>query len=156
MNGRLKELRKALHLTQKAFAERIGAKQNTIATYEMGRNNPSDPVIHSICIAFGVNEDWLRNGAGDMFVTPAAFSLDEYAAANSLNSVEISIIRGFMELDPETRQAIYNIFSNAFKENDVDDTIGQKDILKYDEIPTAAEFEENYTTVDMKNNKDIG
>ena len=68
MNERLKELRKALHLTQKVFAERIGAKQNTIATYEMGRNNPSDPVIQSICIAFGVNEDWLRNGVGDMFL----------------------------------------------------------------------------------------
>lgn len=119
MNERLKELRKALHLTQKAFAEKIGAKQNTVATYEMGRNNPSDPVIHSICIAFGVNENWLRNGVGDMFVTPATFSLDEYAAANSLNNVEISIIRGFMELDLETRRAIYNIFSNAFSENNV-------------------------------------
>ena len=117
MNERLKELRKALHLTQKVFAERIGAKQNTIATYEMGRNNPSDPVIHSICIAFGVNEDWLRNGVGDMFVTPATFSLDEYAQVNKLNKTEISIIRGFMELDPATRQAIYNIFVNAFNEN---------------------------------------
>ena len=84
MNERLKELRKALHLTQKAFAGKIGAKQNTVATYEMGRNNPSDPVIHSICIAFGVNENWLRNGVGDMFVTPATFSLDEYAAAKYL------------------------------------------------------------------------
>ena len=33
MNERLKELRKALHLTQKAFAEKIGAKQNTISKY---------------------------------------------------------------------------------------------------------------------------
>lgn len=114
MNERLKELRKSLHLTQKAFAEKIGAKQNTIATYEMGRNNPSDPVIHSICIAFGVNEDWLRNGTGDMFVVPDAFSLDEYAVANNLTKTEISIIRGFMELDPSVRNAIYGIFKNAF------------------------------------------
>lgn len=151
MNERLKELRKALHLTQKAFAEKIGAKQNTIATYEMGRNNPSDPVIHSICIAFGVNENWLRNGVGDMFITPASFSLDEYAIANSLNKTEISIIRGFMELNPDTRQAIYNVFSNAF--NDEED-----DILKYDEIPTAAEIEANYSPIATKDlkGKNIG
>lgn len=151
MNERLKELRKALHLTQKAFAEKIGAKQNTIATYEMGRNNPSDPVIHSICIAFGVNENWLRNGVGDMFITPASFSLDEYAIANSLNKNEISIIRGFMELNPDTRQAIYNVFSNAF--NDEED-----DILKYDEIPTAAEIEANYSPIAAKDlkGKNIG
>ena len=151
MNERLKELRKALHLTQKAFAEKIGAKQNTIATYEMGRNNPSDPVIHSICIAFGVNENWLRNGVGDMFITPASFSLDEYAIANSLNKTEISIIRGCMELNPDTRQAIYNVFSNAF--NDEED-----DILKYDEIPTAAEIEANYSPIAAKDlkGKNIG
>lgn len=117
MNKRLKELRKALHLTQKAFAEKIGAKQNTIATYEMGRNNPSDPIIHSICIAFGVNEEWLRNGVGEMFIDSATFSLDEYAQSNRLSKTEISIIRGFMELDQETRQAIYDIFANAINEN---------------------------------------
>ncbi len=114
MNERLKQLRKALHLTQKAFAEKIGAKQNTIATYEMGRNNPSDPVIRSICVAFNVNEEWLRTGNGNMFLTPAAFSLDEYAVANSLTDRELLIIRGFMELEPSVRSAIYNIFKNAF------------------------------------------
>lgn len=156
MNERIKQLRKVLGLTQQEFAERIGIKRNAVANYETGRNEPIGSVVNLICKEYNVNPDWLSNGAGDMFVTPAAFSLDEYAAANSLNSVEISIIRGFMELDPDMRQAVYNIFVNAFKENDVDDTIGQKDILKYDEIPTAAEIEENYTTVDMNNKKDIG
>lgn len=171
MNERLKKLRKTLHLTQKAFAERIGAKQNTIATYEMGRNNPSDPVIHSICIAFCVNENWLRNGDGEMFLTPATFSLDEYAKANKLNETEISIIRNFMELDPETRQSIYNIFANAFTKDDTTtqdkpqksketySSFDENDILKYDEIPTAAEIEANYSPIsadDLEKGKNIG
>ena len=63
---RIKEVRKSEGLTQQKFAERIGAKQNTIAQYEIGRNTPIDPVITSICREFRVNETWLRTGAGTM------------------------------------------------------------------------------------------
>lgn len=68
MKERLKQLRKALELTQQTFADRIGMKQNTIAQYEMGRTIPSDAIIFSICREFNVNETWLRTGEGDMFI----------------------------------------------------------------------------------------
>lgn len=68
MKDRLKKLRKTLDLTQQAFADRIGMKQNTIAQYEMGRTIPSDAIIFSICREFNVNENWLRTGEGDMFM----------------------------------------------------------------------------------------
>lgn len=67
MKERIRKLRKTLDLTQKAFAERIGMKSNTIATYEMGRAIPSDPAINNICKEFGVREQWLRDGIGEMF-----------------------------------------------------------------------------------------
>lgn len=63
---RIKELRKSEGLTQQRFADRLGLKQNTVATYEMGRSVPIDPIITSICREFGVNEDWLRHGIGKM------------------------------------------------------------------------------------------
>ena len=107
MKDRIKQLRKALGMTQQKFADAIGVKQNTVAQYEIGRNEPIDSVVNLICKEYNVNPDWLRNGSGEMFIDPATFSLDEYAQANKLNKTEISIIRGFMELDPETRQAIY-------------------------------------------------
>ena len=68
MNGRLRKLRKALDHTQQDFADRIGSKRNTVAKYETGDNAPSAAVIHSICREFNVNEEWLRTGAGDMFL----------------------------------------------------------------------------------------
>lgn len=68
MNERLKRLRKALDLTQQDFADRIGSKRNTVAKYETGTNVPSTAVISSICRVFNVNEEWLRNGVGDMFL----------------------------------------------------------------------------------------
>ena len=68
MSERLKKLRKALDLTQQEFADRLGIKRNTVAQYEIGRNEPIDAVIISICREFNVNEEWLRTGKGDMFL----------------------------------------------------------------------------------------
>lgn len=68
MNERLKKLRKELDMTQQEFAEGIGIKRNTMATYESGRNEPIDAVISLICTKYNVNENWLRTGEGEMFV----------------------------------------------------------------------------------------
>lgn len=68
MNERIKNLRKTLGFTQQEFAERIGVKRNTIAQYEIGRNEPIDSVVNLICKEYNVNEDWLRNGTGEMFI----------------------------------------------------------------------------------------
>lgn len=67
MDERIKELRKALGLTQQKFADAIGVRQNTVAQYEMGRNPPNDTVITLICREFNVSEAWLRTGEGEMF-----------------------------------------------------------------------------------------
>ena len=68
MNKRLKEVRKALGLTQQEFADTIGSKRNTIAKYETETNVPSTAVISLICSKFNVNEEWLRTGKGEMFI----------------------------------------------------------------------------------------
>mgnify|MGYP000771054184 CR=1 FL=1 len=67
MNERLKKLRKELDMTQQEFADSIGIKRSTMATYESGRNEPIDAVISLICRQHGVNEKWLRSGEGEMF-----------------------------------------------------------------------------------------
>lgn len=66
MKDRIKKVRKDSGLTQKEFAERLGIKQNTVASYEMGRIGVSDSVRISICREFGINEQWLREGIGEM------------------------------------------------------------------------------------------
>lgn len=68
MNERIKELRKQLHMTQQEFAAKVGIKRNTVAQYEIGRNEPTDTVIKLICATFNVNEEWLRTGTGQMLV----------------------------------------------------------------------------------------
>lgn len=67
MQNRIRELRKHFNLTQAAFGERIAVKANTITNYEAGHRVPSDSIIRSICLEFGVSEMWLRTGEGEMF-----------------------------------------------------------------------------------------
>lgn len=67
LKSRIKQLRKEIGLTQVDFGEKIGVKGNTVTNYETGLRNPTDAVILSICREFDVNEDWLRNGTGEMF-----------------------------------------------------------------------------------------
>ena len=68
MNERIKKLRRTLDLTQQEFADKIGIKRNSLANYETGRNTPIDAIVVSICREFNVNEEWLRNGIGEMFL----------------------------------------------------------------------------------------
>ena len=68
MKDRIKKIRKELDLTQQEFADRIGIKRGGVANYEIGRNDPADSVISLICREFNVNEQWLRDGTGEMFI----------------------------------------------------------------------------------------
>lgn len=67
MNKRIRELRKALSMTQTEFGIKIGIKQGSIAAYENGIRTPIDAVILSICREFNVSETCLRTGKGEMF-----------------------------------------------------------------------------------------
>lgn len=106
IGDRLKKLRKELDLTQAAFASRIGSVQNTVTGYESGRRNPSAPVISLICREFGVSEDWLRTGAGEMFAPKSESALDTLAEERHLSRSEKILIEKILNLKPELRQGI--------------------------------------------------
>lgn len=56
---RLKELRSSLNLTQKEFAEKIGASTVSISSYEIGTKTPSLDMLLTISKTFNVSIDWL-------------------------------------------------------------------------------------------------
>ena len=71
MQNRIREVRKARHMTQADFGAKIGVRGNTVTGYENGQRVPSDAVIVSICREFHVDEHWLRTGDGKMFTATA-------------------------------------------------------------------------------------
>ncbi|WPK10740.1 helix-turn-helix transcriptional regulator [Lysinibacillus louembei] len=70
-NQRVKEIRLALNLSQAKFATAIAISNGYIAGIELGNRKVNDRLIKLICSTFNVNENWLKNGEGDMFKNPA-------------------------------------------------------------------------------------
>lgn len=69
MNTRISQVRKAVGITQEKFAKKIGLTRNFVWMIEKGERIPSDRTIADICREFSVNENWLRTGEGEMFIT---------------------------------------------------------------------------------------
>lgn len=87
MNKRIRELRKALNLSQKDFAEKIGLKQNAISYMEKSGSTVTEQNIKTICFQFNVNENWLRTGFGKMFLENAKKQKEFFDVFNELSPV---------------------------------------------------------------------
>lgn len=123
MNERIKKLRKELDMTQQKFGACIGIKGNTVAQWESGRNEPPDSAITFICKEFNVNEEWLRNGTGEMFVPVPSSALDALAAEFGLDKASYIAIEKFLDLSSEMREGLISYFkevATALNEADQD------------------------------------
>jgi len=67
INQRIKELRGKLGLNQRDFSKLLSLSGGYIAGIEVNLRKVNDRVIRLIISEFGVNEDWLRFGNGDIF-----------------------------------------------------------------------------------------
>ena len=107
MKNRIKEIRKNNKLTQVEFGEKIGVKGNTITNYENGLRTPSDAVIFSICREFGINEEWLRTGTGDM-LQPIQDRFSFYLGQIKAGDDDFikDLIETYMELDQISKDAL--------------------------------------------------
>ena len=108
MNERLKELRKTIGLTLSQFGERLGVSKSAASLWESGGRNLSDSTIKLICKEFYVNEEWLRTGEGDMFVSDTSKILDDMVAAHGLGHEQRIMLEKFVRLKPEVQQALLN------------------------------------------------
>lgn len=110
LGERIKKVRKSLDLTQQKFADQIGTTQNNIASYEIGRREPSAAAVNNICKTFNVSETWLRTGEGEMFVERtrddelAAF-MDELLAQESAD-FRRRLVTALSRLKPEQWEAL--------------------------------------------------
>lgn len=102
---RIKELRKSLGLTLEKFGERLGVGKTAISKLEKGERNLTDQMFKSICREFNVNEEWLRDGTGDM----EAVKLDDFTSAI------VQIDKG----DPKARQVILNYLNMSQQDKDL-------------------------------------
>lgn len=124
MNIRIKKIRKALDLTQDEFGKKIGLARNSIANYEIGRREPTNSVIVSICREFGVNEVWLRTGEGgddNMFTKISEddrFSLNLGKLSVTQNKMLINMVNSIAEASPEKLKYIEEFMKDCLGLNE--------------------------------------
>lgn len=114
MKDRIREVREHFGLSMEKFGSRIGIGKASISLLESGKNNPSVQTITLICREFGVNEQWLRTGEGEMFEQTRASVLDRLSTEYNLSREQRSVIEAFLDLDPQERDVILKYVHNVF------------------------------------------
>lgn len=105
INHRVRLLRKKLQLTQYEFSKIIVISSGQLACIETSKRAVNDRTVKLICDSFNVNEQWLRNGTGEMF------SLERETQFTKLNAL-------FGNLKPIYQEYIFNAIDFFLKVQD--------------------------------------
>ena len=114
MNERIKELRKTLSLTMEELGEKLGVTRSAISNIESGKRGITEQMVLAICREFEVNENWLRNGAGEMFQPIPKNGLEMLAKEHNLNQFEYLVIEEYLNLPDENRKAVLDFVMELF------------------------------------------
>ena len=110
MKNRILKIRKDSKLNQEDFGLRLNLTKNYISLIETGNRIPSDRTISYICREFNVNEDWLKNGTGDMYKEKdGSFSELLVELEDSDDDFIKSLITVYMGLDEDSKSALRKI-----------------------------------------------
>jgi transcriptional regulator with XRE-family HTH domain len=153
---RIRELRKKhLKMSMEVFGKRLGVSRDTINNIELNRLARPDQkmsLYKLICSEFGVSEEWLLNGTGDMWDNKEA----EYGTLidrvmTGQNEFAKNIFKTFAlfdEKDWEALQAMIEKYLNVADAEDVPD---------YEDIPdTPEELEKQFPPVEKDGKSDVG
>lgn len=66
--GRIRKLRRHLHMSQKEFAESLGLSPSFISEVEAGKTKPGYEFFKNLHLLYAVNPDYLHKGEGDYFI----------------------------------------------------------------------------------------
>ena len=126
MNNRLKDIRKAEKLSQDDFGKRIGVTGTALSRWESGDRKIPDSAILNICRVFGVNETWLRTGAGDMHRPRSREQelgeLIRSRLVNRSDTFQAALVTTLLRFDPDgpQMQALEQILQNLIDETEKD------------------------------------
>lgn len=115
INERIKDFRKSVvQMSQREFADKLGMKQTSVSTFERPGGTVTDPTVKALCLAFNLNEDWVRYGTEPMYIQQPTFSLDQFVRDHQGTDLEIEIMKAYFELDPDIRKTVLDHFKARF------------------------------------------
>lgn len=157
---RIRELRKKhLKMSMEVFGKRLGVSRDTINNIELNRlARPEQKMslYKLICSEFGISEDWLLNGIGDMYADDKA----EYdtlidRVMTGQNEFAKNIFKTFALFDEADWEALRRMIEKYIDVADAEDVPEEK--LLYDDVPdTPEELEKQCPPVENGGNSDVG
>lgn len=114
---RIKQLRKALNLTQAEFGQRLGTVANMVSMWEKGMRIPNERQMILISSVYNIRREWLENGTGEMQEQPAENDeLAQYLAGMMYDEAP-SVLKSFLTIlartTPEEREVLAKIMSET-------------------------------------------
>lgn len=156
MKERIRKIRRYLDLTQQEFADRLGIKRGAIANYELGRNEPVDSVVSLICREYGVNEEWLRTGTGEMFEPDSGDELEALAKKYDLSNADQVLMEKYVNLKPGSREAIINFITDVVAGLDGTADLNSKGDVYADIPDTPEELERKFPPLEDSEEGGLG
>lgn len=118
MNKRIRELRNNLGFTMEKFGKNLGVGKTAISKIEKGENTLTDQMITSICNVNWdgkyVNEEWLRNGTGEMFKKDSGDELKALAEKYKMSDMEYTFLREYFKLPQSQRKNFFQTLDTMF------------------------------------------
>ena len=108
INCRIKELREKLGLSQREFSKLLSLSGGYISGIEVNLREVNDRLVKLIVSQFGVNEEWLRFGNGEVFIKKKA---DEKS---------VRIVSLFNDLPPHFQDVVLGTIELLRKANEIE------------------------------------
>jgi len=108
VNQRIRELRGKLGLNQRDFSTLLSLSGGYISGIEVNLRKVNDRIIKLIISQFGVNEEWLRSGNGEIFIKKKT---DEKA---------VRILSLYNDLPPHYQDVVLGTIELLRKANDTE------------------------------------
>lgn len=118
MNNRLKELRKALCISQIDFAKKLGVTNVMASYWETGKRPLTDRSARQICATIGVSYDWLTTGNGEMFEqSDGQIVNDTMQAYPQFGALERRILENWLQLPHSKREDALETIQRRFTDD---------------------------------------
>ncbi len=146
INERILQCVRSSGLTKTEFAKRLNISQAYVSALCSGNKTPSDRTIADICRVFNIDEEWLRNGEGEMSVKTPDAIVERLTQEIKLDNFLQSIAREYLNLPEAQREIVRNFIYSISS----DDAKG----LASGAVPQAAPESNETTAKDRVLNKD--
>ena len=112
LGDRIKEIRKGLGLTMKAFGSSLGLSESAISRIESGSANPSEAIVKLICSKYHVDYFWLTEGIGEPFLDGMDAIVDELAAEKGYDAKTVELVKRLFSLPEEQFDLVLGMIKN--------------------------------------------